>query len=339
MELSYLYYFKTIAETENMSRAAAELHVSQPALSKAMSRLEGSLGVALFRRKRGRISLTDIGREFYTHVARAFDCLDDGQRVIDEHLRSSNKSVVIASPVSELLNDLVLEFLDDHEDIRIAQYFYQPTELKQKLLDGTLDFGLTPIPLDHSDLDQVKLMDEEVFLVVSRKHWLASEKTITLAELKRERFLVNEASFDLKVVTDNCLLAGFEPRVTLCSNETSVITEALEQNRGVSLVPANVVYAKMLRDGANSAVSALRITDIDVSRFISVAKRRDRILSENARTLYRFAVKYFTELGTTFEDYFNAIYPPAEPHGRKSLFIKDALDIRERPPESSGIFQ
>lgn len=328
MELSYLYYFKTIAETENMSRAAAELHVSQPALSKAMSRLESSLGVALFQRKRGRISLTDIGREYYNHVANAFECIDDGQRVIDEYLRQNNESVVIAAPVSELLNALILKFLDshEHEDIRIAQYFYQPDELKQKLLDGALDFGLTPIPLDHSDLEQMKLMDEEVFLVVSKKHWLANRNTIALAELKNERFLVNEASFDLKIVTDNCLLAGFEPRVTLCSNETSVITEALEQNRGISLVPANVVYTKMLRDGKNSAVSALRITDVDVSRFISVAKRRDRMLSENARILYRFAVKYFTELGKTFEEHFGKLYPPSTFEERKSLYIKEALD-------------
>lgn len=328
MELSYLYYFKTIAETENMSRAAAELHVSQPALSKAMSRLEDSLGAALFQRKRGRISLTEIGREYYTHVAKAFECLDDGQRVIDEYLRSSNESVVIAAPVSELLNDFILKFLDshEHEEIRIAQYFYQPDELKFKLLDGALDFGLTPIPLDHRDLEQVKLMDEEVFLVVSKKHWLANRKTITLAELKNERFLVNEASFDLRIVTDNCLLAGFEPRVTLCSNETSVITEALEQNRGISLVPANIVYAKMLRDGESSAVSALRITDVDVSRFISVAKRKDRILSENARILYRFAVSYFTGLGKAFEEHFSGIYPPFEPGERKSLYIREALD-------------
>lgn len=328
MELSYLNYFKIIAETENMSRAAAELHVSQPALSKAMSRLESSLGVSLFQRKRGRISLTDIGREYYNHVSKAFECLDDGQRVIDEYLRQNNESVVIAAPVSELLNELIMKFLDshEHEDIRIAQYFYQPDDLKQKLLDGVLDFGLTPIPLDHSDLEQTKLMDEEVFLVVSKKHWLANQKTVKLADVKNERFLVNEASFDLKIVTDNCLLVGFEPRVTLCSNETGVITEALEQNRGISFVPANVVYTKMLRDGENSAVSALRVTDVDVSRFISVAKRKDRILSENARILYRFAVKYFTEQGKTFDAHFGSIYPAAEPGERKSLFIKEALD-------------
>ena len=85
MELTYLYYFKVIAEKENMSRAAETLHVSQPALSKTISKLETSLGVTLFERKKGRISLSPIGQEFYRQVARAFDCLDEGQRIIDAY--------------------------------------------------------------------------------------------------------------------------------------------------------------------------------------------------------------------------------------------------------------
>jgi len=85
MELTYLYYFKVIAEKENMSRAAEQLHVSQPALSKTISKLEKSLGVTLFERKKGRISLSPIGAEFYRQVVKAFDCLDEGQRIIDEY--------------------------------------------------------------------------------------------------------------------------------------------------------------------------------------------------------------------------------------------------------------
>ena len=104
MELTYLYYFKVIAEKENMSRAAETLHVSQPALSKTISKLETSLGVTLFERKKGRISLSPIGQEFYRQVARAFDCLDEGQRIIDAYKASSSSTVTIGCPVADLLN-------------------------------------------------------------------------------------------------------------------------------------------------------------------------------------------------------------------------------------------
>lgn len=346
MELSYLYYFKVIAETENMSRAARELHVSQPALSKAVSKLENSLGVPLFQRKKGRISLSPIGRDYYEHINRAFNCIDDGQKVINEYRRRDNESVVIASPVGDLLSSFIMDYMDDesHEDIRITQFLYDPEILKEKLLDGSLDFALTPIPMADRDLEQTKLMDEEIFLVVSQEHRLASRSTVKMSELKDEKFLVNEASFDLQIVTDHCLLGGFEPNVVLCSNETGMIIEALAQNRGVSLVPANVVYSRLRRrngppgvqGGPGGPVRAIRIEDVDVSRFISVAKRKDRMLSDNAKVLYRHAVKYFTELGRKCSEYFDQLFPMVDPAGRRSLYIKDGLEMEPLEPDKYG---
>lgn len=359
MELSYLYYFKVIAETENMSRAARELHVSQPALSKAVSKLESSLGVALFQRKKGRISLSPIGRDYYEHINRAFNCIDDGQKVIDEYRRRDNESVVIGSPVGDLLSSFIMDYMDGegHEDIRITQFLYDPEILKEKLLDGSLDFALTPIPLANRDLEQTKLMDEEIFLMVNHEHRLAGRSTVKMAELKNEKFLVNEASFDLQIVTDHCLLGGFEPKVVLCSNETSIIFEALAQNRGVSLVPANVVYTRLQRRNSGPApgapgapvapaapasvgpggpIRAIRIEDVDVSRFISVAKRKDRMLSDNAKVLYRHAVKYYTDLGHKCSEYFDQMFPAVEATGRKSLYIKDGLEVEPIEPDKYG---
>ena len=68
-----------------MSRAAETLHVSQPALSKTISKLEKSLGVTLFERKKGRISLSPIGQDFYRQVARDIDCIVEGQRLFSAY--------------------------------------------------------------------------------------------------------------------------------------------------------------------------------------------------------------------------------------------------------------
>ena len=170
MELTYLYYFKVIAEKENMSRAAETLHVSQPALSKTISKLERSLGVTLFERKKGRISLSPVGAEFYKHVSRAFDCIDEGQRMIDAYKHSSGTSVTIGCPVSELMNTLLLHYLTENQQssLQISQFLYTPEVLQEQLLSGKLDFALTPIPLHDPEITQIKLMDEEILLAVGR---------------------------------------------------------------------------------------------------------------------------------------------------------------------------
>ena len=75
MELTLLYYFKTVAEIENITKAAELLYISQPALSKAIAKLEKSLNVTLFERRKGRISLSAMGRVYYDYVSSAFQVL------------------------------------------------------------------------------------------------------------------------------------------------------------------------------------------------------------------------------------------------------------------------
>ena len=78
MKLLQLYYFKALAEREHLTATAAELYISPPSLSAAISRLETDLGVPLFDRVGRNIRLNDKGRQFYDHVKLALDELDKG---------------------------------------------------------------------------------------------------------------------------------------------------------------------------------------------------------------------------------------------------------------------
>ncbi len=325
MELTYLYYFKVIAEKENMSRAAESLHVSQPALSKTISKLEQSLGVTLFERKKGRISLSPIGADFYRQVSKAFDCIDEGQRIIDAYKQSASNTVTIGSPVSELLNSLILSYMNTQRDsLQISQFLYSPEILQEQLISGKLDFALTPIPFHDPEITQIKLMDEEIILAVGRSHPLANHPFIRLADCKNENFFVNESSFDRRAVTDNCKAMGFTPNITLCSNEPRIIDEALESGRGVSMVPANVFYEKFRDD---NPVVGLRFTDIEVFRFISIVSRKDRTLMEQPRKLYNYAVSYFEEYGKQLQAFMDSYFPPMDFGDRKNIGLNREENI------------
>jgi DNA-binding transcriptional LysR family regulator len=331
LELTYLYYFKVIAEKENMSRAAETLHVSQPALSKTISKLESSLGVTLFERKKGRISLSPIGTDFYRQIARAFDCIDEGQRLIDAYKKSSSSTVTIGSPVSELLNTLILRYMQSqHEDsLQISQYLYTPEALQEQLLAGKLDFALTPMPLHDPEITQIKLMDEEILLAVGRSHPLAKEHFVRLEDCKDERFLVNDSSFDRRAVIDNCKVVGFTPNITLCSNEPRMIDEALQAGRGVSMVPANAFYEKY---SENCPVVALRFSDVEVFRFISIVSRKDRTLIEQPKKLYNFAITYFEQYGKELQQFLEDYFPKADFGPRKSIGLNREENIGAPDP-------
>lgn len=333
MELTYLYYFKVIAEKENMSRAAESLHVSQPALSKTIAKLENSLGVTLFERKKGRISLSPIGREFYTQVSKAFDCINEGQRLIEAYKNTSGNQVAIGTPVAELVNSLLRNYLANHrqDSLQISQFLYSPEVLQEQLLSGKLDFALTPIPFHNPEITQIKLMDEEIILAVGKQHHLAASPFVRLEDCKNEPFLVNEASFDRRAVTDNCLAVGFTPNITLCSNESRIIDEALENGQGVSMVPANVFYEKYRE---NNPVVALRFSDIEVFRFISIVSRKDRTLLDQPKKFYNYAVSWFQEYGVQLQTFMDNYFPPIDFGQRKGLGLNREDNIGVPDPSA-----
>ncbi len=96
MELTLLYYFKTVAEIENITKAAEQLYISQPALSKAIAKLEKSLDVTLFDRRKGRISLSAMGRVYYDYVSSAFQVLEQGEKRLQELMARSDDTVCLS---------------------------------------------------------------------------------------------------------------------------------------------------------------------------------------------------------------------------------------------------
>ncbi len=321
MELTLLYYFKTVAELENITKAAESLYISQPALSKAIAKLEKSLDVTLFERRKGRISLSAMGRVYYEYVSSAFQVLETGEKKLEEMKQQSGDTVSIASPVAGVLHELIYNFLSSGERVQINQYFYQEQILESELLSGKLDFAVTPITIENSEIEQIKLMEEEIFIVVSQAHPLAGRRYVPLAALAQDSFLVDEASFDQKVIRVLCGIAGFEPKILLHSNESDLVDDALRSNLGVCLVPANLIYRKNMRN-----LAVLRSTDVELVRLLSVAKRRDRIFQSNAARLYHYTIHYFQNLGKELNAYFGELLPENRFEGRKTLGINNLKD-------------
>lgn len=321
MELTLLYYFKTVAEIENITKAAEQLYISQPALSKAIAKLEKSLDVTLFERRKGRISLSAMGRVYYEYVSSAFQVLETGETKLKELKEQSGDTVSIASPVAGALHELIFNFLSSGERVQIHQYFYEEHILESELLSGKLDFAVTPITVENSEIEQIKLMEEEIFVVVSQNHPLAGKKYVRLADLRDENFLVDEASFDQKIVQVLCGLAGFEPKVLLHSNEGELIDDVLRSDLGICLMPASQIYRKQVGN-----LSILRSTDVELRRLLSVAKRRDRILQANAARLYHYTIHYFQNLGRELDEFFGEMFPENQFEGRKNLGINNLKD-------------
>ena len=317
MQLYYLHYFKVVAETGNLSRAAELLNVSQPAVSKAISNLEAELGISLFERSKRRMQLSEAGAGYYRHIARAFEDIEAGSRYIEALKLNTGNRITIGTTLSEILSPLLKRYHEVYPDskLEISQHVYEPETLKEQLRRGSLDFGLTSIPVSTDEVEQLKLMDEEILLLAAQDHPMARDLFVRLSDCSEEPFLINDANFDRQVVVDYCKLVGFEPKIILCSNENSVMGHAVESGHGVGMVPASVFYQVHDPDGA----VAMRFSDVEVVRMVTIAYRKDHIFTGEAHRFFQFAKDFYLRYGRELAEFLNDYFPAKEFRDRKTL--------------------
>lgn len=121
MEFLQLYYFQTVARTEHMTKAAEELRIAQPSLSKTIARLEADLGVPLFDRHGRQLRLNSYGKTFLQRVDRVFMEIHEGRRELQDRAGLDKGNITLAVSIPKLLPELLGSFLKEFPDVLIRQ--------------------------------------------------------------------------------------------------------------------------------------------------------------------------------------------------------------------------
>ena len=160
--LNLYYIFYTVAECKNISAAAKELYISQPAISKAISKLEANLETTLFIRNSRGVSLTQEGEYLYEQVKHAFVCIKNGE----DKIRKMNELGVghITIGVSTTLCKFVLlpylnKYIKKNPHIKIKICCQTSSETIAALENGTIDIGFIGLPDKLKDLTTIPLME------------------------------------------------------------------------------------------------------------------------------------------------------------------------------------
>ncbi|MEW1673186.1 LysR family transcriptional regulator [Streptomyces noursei] len=240
-----LAQFAAVARHEHVTRAAHELGMPQPTLSRALVRLEQDLGVALFARHGRTLSLTPAGRAFRTAAERA---LTDLERATDAVRADADPTAgkvafgFLHTLGSETVPGLLRTFRADHPGIRFQLVQNYGEAMIERLRAGDLDLCLTsPVP-DYPDLVARRLDEQKLRLVVPDDHRLAGRKRIRLAEAAGELFVTLEPGYGLRRITDAlCAEAGFTPRIAFEGEEAETLRGLVAAGLGVALLPPPAV--------------------------------------------------------------------------------------------------
>ncbi|MCP1145233.1 LysR family transcriptional regulator [Lysinibacillus endophyticus] len=290
MEFNSLYYFIKVAKYENMSRAAEELHISQPALSKSIAVLESSVGVELFDRNGRSIKLNRYGKFF----------LERAERIIKEYERAKEDLANIVSPgqgeVSlgfmhtlglEVIPSLLMDVKNLYPNMKFQLTQSNSSVIMEKLETGELDLCLISSIDRNSEVVWEKLWDEELFLIVARNHPLAVKKHVKIKDFAHDPFISIKKGNSLRRTVDELFRReGFQLNIAFEGEEIHTVAGLVESGLGVSLIP----HIKGLEQ------YNLQIIKVDLEnckREIGLAYKKNGFKSSATRQFAMFIRDYF----------------------------------------------
>jgi LysR family transcriptional activator of glutamate synthase operon len=295
MDLRQLRYLIALGEELNFTRAAASEHIAQPALSQQIRRLEDELGLALVERTTRHVALTEAGALLVVRARRIFGELEAAQTELEAIRGMDTGHVTIGAMHTMGPVDLSLAlalFHERHPNVGLTVREQSSEEMGEMLRVDALDLAFLSVTerVESHGLGLQQLVSEELVVLLAHDHRLGQRRQVRMVELADQQFIsFREGARLRELLVAASRGAGFEPRVTLESNESQRIRRLVARGLGVAILP---------RSDAEGPGA-----DVRVASLIEPALRRDITLAWREGRRHAPAAAEFLELAReTFGD-------------------------------------
>lgn len=244
MDIRQLSYFAEVAKHKSFTKASQTLYLSQSTISKMIKNLEEELQVVLIDRSGKQIELTDEGEIVFEYAQDILNRLDDLSASLYDimHLKKGKVKIGLPPVIGTLtFPSIITEFRRQFPEIHLQLVEVGAKKVEQYVEDRTIDFGVVMLPVNETKFDVVPFVQEELRLLIHASHPLANKPAVSIAELSEEEFLLLTDEFTLHHrVLDECMQAGFEPKISYQSSQWDFIAEMVSKSLGVTLFPRSI---------------------------------------------------------------------------------------------------
>ncbi|WP_275584062.1 LysR family transcriptional regulator [Solibacillus kalamii] len=281
-------YFYETAKVQNMSHAAKELLISQPALSKAIAQLEEELEMDLFYRNGKRITLNSNGEFLFKRAERIFAEILDLERGLREFREQGNGELSIVTTLPYTFTNILNEFLNFYPTIKYKQVPLSKDNLEQFIEYGKFDLCITTEKLNHPNVEWLPLFNEEIFLTVPSTYPEAKLESVHLSELRSLPFIGLTAEYRFRQLTDNfCQENGYTPEYQVEVEEATTILQLVKNGRGAAFTPETSM--NMYDD----KIKNVRIENGEFTRTIGLLKHKYTYTTAISKAFIQHCYDYF----------------------------------------------
>ena len=238
-------YFIKVADTLNFSAAADELFISQPALSKCIRQLEEEIGVTLFYRSTKRVELTEGGallyKEWKTFRDRTEQVLHEARRLNGKGAPKIRIGLLEFGGVIDTISPAIEAYDELHPEVEVEFEIYGFSDLRKHLKNGDLDLVISlnsEVEKDGSNFHIRKLLDLQLYIVVSKKNHFFERDTLKFGELEEETFCIFANSYSDEAqnsILQHCKNEGFQPHNLKYYPNMKTMEVALEHTNYITI--------------------------------------------------------------------------------------------------------
>ena len=292
MDLLQLQYFCTIAQYENITRAAKALYVSQPNLSTSLSRLEEDLDVKLFERRRGKVSLTENGQLFLTYAERVLSELNAGIDAVKAAQRVNQDQLRVVGSQMDFVFEVLRSYYPTGSTMKLRQVNCANLDIYDRVLSDNADFGFYYGKPKTKILEYAPLLASERVAVVRADHPLAAKKVISVTELDGEPLICNYSRDDSDFLEEIGSAYGFQPNIMFECDNMQIEMALLGAGRGISVTPLPCFY-RYLDLEPELSISYLRFRELLPASQMGIVRRQGVRLTDSALDFLQKTAEYF----------------------------------------------
>jgi len=284
-DLNDLLSFRAVAELSSFRKAAESVHLSQPAFSRRIDKLEQALDVRLLERTTRRVTLTAVGRDFERKVRELLDDLDAtllGIRGVAVTRMGEVTVACVPSTVYYYLSHVIGRYHERSSKVRVKVLDASANEVLAAVARGEADFGLNFIGAQEGELEFKPLVEERFVAACRRDHPLAKLRRVSWAQLSDHDYISVGRTSGNRVLLDQALagVAG-RPQAIYETQHVTTMLGLVEAGLGVAAVPSMAMPAS-----DHPLLVSVRLVDPVVTRKVGLIRRRGRSLSPAAQQLY-----------------------------------------------------
>ena len=282
-----LSVFAAVAKNLSFSRAAEEMHLTQPAVSMQIRQLEENVGLPLFEQLGKKIFLTEAGRELYHYSRGIAQQLSEAESVLGElkGLKRGKLNISVVSTANYFAPQLLAHFCSQHPEINASLNVGNRESVLKNLHDNEVDLAILGRPPEGINVEAHPFMENRLVIIAARNHPLADALNIPASRFQNETFIMREQGSGTRLATEKYFSShNVVVKTGMVMSTTEAVKQAVQAGMGLGILSMDTVLLEV----ETGRLKVLDVEDFPIIRHWYIVHRENKRLSNVAEAFKTF---------------------------------------------------